>query len=309
MSLGLVRSPKRLALLRLIALAAFVAGVAVSAQVQLPSAPMKQFGASISPAFDGWFDYPSGSQGFLASYYNRNTEQEVDVPIGPNNHFEPGDPDRGQPTHFLPRRRFGMFAIDVPKTFSKTDKVWWVVTVNGVTNKVPLYMNKDYYVSPFTSTEESPNGGHNAPPQIRFEEGGPSFQGPAITIGKAISRTATAGMPMALNLWIDDDALYSNGGSGPMTADRAPVTLTISKYRGTGAITIADARPKLTTTKGGKAMEPYSGKASTTVTFSQPGEYVLHVTANDYSGNGGGGSVCCWTNALLKITVSAAGSR
>jgi hypothetical protein len=56
--------------------------------------------------------------------------------------------------------------------------------------------------------------------------------------------------------------------------------------------------------KGGRPNEAYSGKAATTATFSAPGEYVLHVTANDYSGSGGGGSGCCWTNAMVKVTVS-----
>jgi hypothetical protein len=31
---------------------------------------------------------------------------------------------------------------------------------------------------------------------------------------------------------------------------------------------------------------------------------VLHVTANDYSGDGGGGFVCCWTTAMVKVSVS-----
>ena len=56
-------------------------------------------------------------------------------------------------------------------------------------------------------------------------------------------------------------------------------------------------------------MEPYAGKSATTVTFSEPGEYLLHVTANDYSGNGGGGSVCCWTNAMIKVAVTGGATR
>ena len=289
--------------LRLCALVALAAGAVVSAQVQLPSAPPKQFGASITPAFEGWFDNPDGTQSFLIGYYSRNVEQEFDITIGPNNHFEPGNPDMGQPTHFLTRRRFGMFAITVPKDFGKTDKLWWTLTVNGVTNRVPLYMHTDYNLSPFSSTEESPNGGHNVPPILRFEERGPSFQGPAITVAKAVSRQATAGTPMPLNLWADDDALYSTGGNGPMTGDRPPLNVTISKYRGPGPVTIADGRPKFDALKGGKPLEAYSGKASTTVTFGQAGEYLMHVTANDFSGNGGGGSGCCWTNAIVKVSV------
>jgi hypothetical protein len=30
---------------------------------------------------------------------------------------------------------------------------------------------------------------------------------------------------------------------------------------------------------------------------------MLHLTANDYSGEGGGGFQCCWTTALVKVSV------
>lgn len=279
-------------------------GVLLSAQVQLPSTPPKQFGASISPAFEGWYDNPDGTHTFLIGYYNRNTAVEVDIPIGPSNHFEPGNPDMGQPTHFLTRRRYGMFNVTMPKEFTRTQKINWSLTVNGVTNTTPFYMHTDYNVSPFKSSEESPNGQFNTPPVLRFEQKGPSFQGPATSVAKALMRTATVGAPMPLEFWADDDALYSTGGNGPMTNARPPVSLTISKYRGPADVTIADRSPKFEALKGGKPEEAYSGKASTTVKFSQPGDYMLHVTANDYSGNGGGGSVCCWTTTIIKVAVS-----
>ena len=85
-----------------------------------------------------------------------------------------------------------------------------------------------------------------------------------------------------------------------------PVKVTVSKYRGPGTATFDDVHPKFETLKGGKPDEPYAGKASTTVKFGQPGDYMLHVTANDYSDNGGGGSVCCWTTAIVKVTVKGA---
>ena len=47
----------------------------------------------------------------------------------------------------------------------------------------------------------------------------------------------------------------------------------------------------------------FSGKATTTVKFSQASDYVIHVIANDYSGDGGGGFGCCWSTALLKVAV------
>jgi hypothetical protein len=291
--------------LRVYATLLLVAGGALlSAQVQLPSAPQKQFGATISPAFEGWYDNRDGTHSFLIGYYNRNISTEVDVPLGPNNHFEPGVPDMGQPTHFLTRRRFGMFVVTVPKEFPKTQKISWTLTVNGVTNTTPFYMHTDYNITPFKSSEESHDNLYNTPPVLRFEQNGPSFQGPTAIVAKAFPRTATVGTPMPLNLWADDDALYSTGGNAPMKGGRPPVTVAVSKYRGPGDITIAERSPKLESVKGGNPDDPFSGKASTTVTFSQPGDYLLHVNANDYSGNGGGGSGCCWTTALIKVAVA-----
>lgn len=43
-------------------------------------------------------------------------------------------------------------------------------------------------------------------------------------------------------------------------------------------------------------------RVETTATFSEPGEYVLRVFANDRSG--GRGSQCCWTNAFVRVNVS-----
>ena len=37
--------------------------------------------------------------------------------------------------------------------------------------------------------------------------------------------------------------------------------------------------------------------------YLEAGDYVLHVTANDLSGEGGGGEVCCWTTAMVKVAV------
>ena len=76
------------------AMACAIVTAALSAQGQLlPSSPRKAFGASISPAFEGWFNNPDGSHTFLIGYYNRNWETAVDVPIGPNNYFTPGEAD------------------------------------------------------------------------------------------------------------------------------------------------------------------------------------------------------------------------
>ena len=292
-------------LLRLSVAATLALGsVALSAQL-LPSTPAKGFGASVTPAYEGWFDNPDGTHNFLIGYYNRNTQSEVDIPLGPNNRFDTPNPDLGQPTHFLTRRRFGMFIVTMPKEYQKTQKFYWTLTTNGVTTTVPFHMHTDYNITPMKSSEESPTREFNIPPKIRFTQNGPIFTGPFGQMSKALERTATAGTPMPLQIWADDDAQYSSGGNGPMGENRPVVTPILSKYRGPGKVTMA-AAPRFETTTGGKPLMPYSGQMTTTATFDQPGEYFVHVNINDYSGNGGGGSGCCWTTVLLKVNVRPA---
>ena len=90
----------------------------------------------------------------------------------------------GQPTHFLTRRRFGMFVVTMPKEFGKTQKITWTLTANGVTTSVPFHMHTDYNITPFKSSEESPNREFNLPPVLRFVENGPTLVGPLASIGQ-----------------------------------------------------------------------------------------------------------------------------
>ena len=254
----------------------------------------------------GWYTSADGSHTFLIGYYNRNWTAELDVPIGPENHFEPGAPDRGQPTHFLPNRGFGMFTITVPKDTPANEKLWWVLTVNGVTQRVPFHRSPDYNITPQQASEESPGGKYNKPPILRFSESGPAIQNPIANVANVIERVATVGMPMRLDFWVEDDGLYSSGSNAPMNEAARMVELVVAKYRGPGPVTVAKDHETWTALKGGKPGEPYAGRTSTTVNFSLPGEYLLHITANDLSGPGGGATGCCWTTSLIKVAVKGA---
>jgi hypothetical protein len=282
----------------LCAAGAIAGGVLLCAQ-QIPE-PRKQFGASVTGAFEGWFSNEDGSRSFLIGYFNRNTQQELDIPVGPDNRIEPGGPDMGQPTHFLPGRQWGMFAVPVPKDFTPQDKFTWTLFVNGQVTSIPLRLNPDYVISPFS--EISVN---NTPPVIRFEQNGPTIQGPIATLAKAPTRTASLSAPLVLTLWVTDDMKYTSGTSAPLSTPRPPITLTWSKYRGPGTVTFDKAKPPVEKIEklAPDDKAAFSGKATTNVKFSEPGEYVLHVTVNDYSGDGGGGFQCCWTTGLVKVSV------
>ena len=271
-------------------------GVVLSGQrIAIPE-PRRGAGDSITGAFEGWYYNPDGSRAFLVGYYNRNARQELDIPIGPNNRIEPGGPDMGQPTHFLTGRQWGMFMVPIPRDFKPDDSYVWTITANGQTTSIPLRTKADYVMSPFTEIAVG-----NTPPVIRFEQTGKTTQGPIATLANAPTRTATVGTPLALPLFLTDDMKYTSGTSAPPSAQRAPASVRWSKYRGPGNVTFEKARPELEKLSQAEGM--YSARATTNATFSEAGDYVLHITANDYSGDGGGGFGCCWTPGLVKVSA------
>jgi hypothetical protein len=267
--------------------------IVLSAQ-SLPLEPRHEFGASVTGAFEGWFKNADGTFSLLLGYFNRNSNQEIDIPIGPNNRIEPGDPDRGQPTHFLPGRQWGLFAVKVPADFGD-NKITWTIVANGQTMAIPASLKVDYEISPFEEAAV-----HNTPPVLSFEERGTIVQGPQ---GLTVDRTAKVGTPLPLTVWPSDDAKLTTSSGAPPQNLSGPVVLTWSKYRGPGEVTFAKTKPDVEKIQRKDVQLAFTGKSTTTATFSQPGEYMLNVTANDYSGEGGGGFQCCWTTAKVKVTV------
>jgi hypothetical protein len=101
-----------------------------------------------------------------------------------------------------------------------------------------------------------------------------------------------------------DDARYASGTMAVPRKLPPPVQLTWSKYRGPGVVSFDAVSPRVQTIAGGGVNVEFRGTATATARFSEPGDYVLHLLVNDFSGEGGAGEVCCWTNALLKVTVT-----
>jgi len=250
---------------------------------QLPLDPVRDSGASVTGALEGWYKNPDGSHTILVGYFNRNLKQTLDIPAGPDNRIEPGGPDQGQPTHFLPRRQWGVFSVVVPRDFGNK-RLTWTITANGQTTTVPLHLDPQWILTPFEDA-----GVGNTPPVIRFDAKGAAFTGPPR--GFAQSLTAQVGEPLALNVWITDD-----GKQAPEARPRQgpPANIVWSKYRGVGDVAFENARP----------LVGADGKASTTVQFSAAGEYIIRGQSNDSTGDGGGGFQCCWTNIHVKVTVT-----
>ena len=271
--------------------AALVGGVIVAAQGpqsnSLPLEPFKERGASITPAYEGWFANPDGSFSILLGYYNRNSREALDIPVGPNNKIEPGPIDQGQPTHFESGRQWGVLVVKVPKDFGKKT-VTWTITANGETQAIPFALQNPYNIAPMKEI-----GMMNEPPKIAFTQGGPQFQGPPMAI--AATLTGKAKTPVALNMWVEDPkGRGQEAGGGRGRGPSSVANLSLHHYRGAGTVTFDKARLPVPT---------QGAQVSATATFSNPGEYMLRVQANDESGEGGGGFQCCWTNTYVKVTI------
>src|SRR5437762_5511320 len=125
--------------LRLAAVLGFVSAVATSSLVAQQNASQlvtvrHASGQGVSPVYEGFDINPDGSYNMWFGYMNRNYEEELDLPVGPDNTFEPGA-DRGQPTHFTTRRHKDVFKVTVPKDFGDGTLVW-KLKAHGQTEQV-----------------------------------------------------------------------------------------------------------------------------------------------------------------------------
>src|SRR5215475_6227167 len=118
-------------------LAALTLGTASYAPGQLtspiPYTGQYSRGQDVVPVYEGWKPNPDGTFAMYFGYFNRNYQEELDIPIGANNNTEPG-PDHGQPTHFYPRRQMFVFKIDVPKDWGLERRLVWTLNIRGKTN-------------------------------------------------------------------------------------------------------------------------------------------------------------------------------
>lgn len=216
-------------------------------------------------------------------YFNRNFTQELDIPIGPDNKVDPGPADQGQPTHFIPRRLWGTFAVPVAKDLERRliaekKSVTWTLRANGQTVTIPANMGPAYAIDAL----KEPTVG-NTPPVLQFEGAPASGTGP---LGAKASIKAVAGTPVTVKYKVTDDkkALPMKRNIG--------VTLKWVRYRGAGAVAIADET---------KSVDG-NGDAAVTLNFAQPGEYILRVEASDTEIHD---FHCCWSNGFVHASVSA----
>ena len=276
-------------------------------------------GQVISPAYEGWRTEDDGSLAMVFGYMNQNWAEEFDIPIGPDNNIEPGGPDRGQPTHFYPRRSPFLFTIRVPKDFGDKEIIWTLKT-HGKVEKAYASLKNDYMIdNQVISTEVGGDFGSlrdelrtNIPPELKVE-------------GDR-NRSVKAGMPLTLTaLAKDPDNIPPRRGRGAsptptVTANalyRAPSSLVPASgpglrlswivYRGkAAAVTFSPDQMKTWTDTRAYANSPWSppyfipepppdNTWIVQATFKEPGTYVLRAVASD-------GAVFTYDNVTVTVT-------
>ncbi|HUC76915.1 MAG TPA: hypothetical protein VMS04_16555 [Vicinamibacterales bacterium] len=285
--------------LRTLFISALVAAAALRGSGQSYSS-----GQPVWPAFEGWEQNDDGSANLVFGYMNDNWQEEFDVPIGPGNTLEPGGPDRGQPTHFQPRRNRFVFRVRVPNNWADKEMIW-TLTTHGVARKAYATLRTDLQIENIDiMSETGALGAGTSNPEIRGDKP------PVVEIVGSRSLTATVGKPVTLAAIVTDDGIPRPRGSGigrgrGEGADfpRPPSRLTVGKnlglhlswfvYRGPAAAVSFEPRQIKTwedTREGANSpwaprwiapAVPAGGKYVAEVTFGEPGTYVLRARADD----------------------------
>ena len=255
---------------------------------QMPLAPHSGRGQTVTPVFEGWYRNADGTFSLSFGYFNRNLEEALEIPIGPDNYMEPGPANQGQPSHFQPRRHWGVFAVNVPADFGY-ERLVWTLKIRGETFVIPGSLNRDWEIDALRGEA----GSGNTPPSISFHSGGAEGSGPAGVTGEALM--ASVGTPLSVTVWASDDGSPSSAVR-EIGEEGEPVTLTWFKHQGPGAVSFSEATHEV---------DAGGGEAKTMATFGEAGSYVLRVRANDASGVVGAGyAQCCWTNGFVNVTVT-----
>jgi hypothetical protein len=281
----------RLAIASTVVVAARAGVLRAQTPGQLPTAiPQTKFasGQNVVPYFDGWIKNADGSFDLVFGYFNRNWQETVLIAPGPDNRVEPGQPDQGQPTVFLPRRQGWVYRVRVPSDFGKK-VVTWTITVNGKTEHAyGELLPVEEITERIVMTRGNLNPGDGDPNKP-----------PSVTIAPVAG--AAPSQPIALTALVTDDGLpkprepikrtqaadatrIQQQTNSAATAQRRGLNVSWMQLRGPAKITFEPSG----------AATVADGKATVTARFPKDGTYVVRATAND-------GALSTKTDATITV--------
>jgi len=248
--------------------------VALVAMAPLLSAQSLSYtkGQNIAPAYEGWEQAADGTKYFVFGYMNRNWEEEIDVPVGPENGFAPGAADQGQPTHFLPRRNRFVFKVKVPATFKEKDELVWTLTSHGKTEKAYASLRPDYVLDDVVKASETGAlGAGTSSPEVRGNKA------PTVKVQELSKRSVKTDEPLEMIAQVKDDGIPKRRGLGAGAAVRAAGAGGVSETATPANSPLLNAamRPPTRITVGKNvglhlSWFLYRGPVGATVTFDPP---------------------------------------
>ena len=242
-------------------------GVRVNAQIQYPGGTQYLKGQDVSPTFDGWEGNADGTYSFYFGYLNRNSQEELDVPIGPENKFDLGDGDQGQPTHFYPGRRWFVFKVIVPKDWPKDKRLIWTLTNRGRTNLSKGWLQPEWEIDQLLISKNAISD-----PFLRTSNSNPSPDNKAPVIAGVATQTITLPAAARVKVTATDDGL-PKPGPGDRGGRVQGVQVRWIFFRGPGKVQFD---PDVSPAVYGKPLT-----SETKVNFSAPGKYRIRAIATD----------------------------
>lgn len=274
--------------MRTLAAGAGALGLALALATSAAAQQGYTHGQTVAPVYEGWEENPDGSFNLVFGFYNRNCEEFLHIPIGPDNHIEPDGPDRGQPTTFYTRRGWFNFRIRVPADFGDNEVVW-TLTSQGSTEQAYATLDPEYVLSKRIQMMNEGGFGQRA--------GEGQNQAPTVTIAGDMMQTVAVGQPLSLTASARDDGL-PEPHRGQDDAPGAGLLAGWSVYRGEPDAVrfdpeqfnpdLRDRHPRTTACKRPIATPDWArdrlqpdGTFPVTVTFDEPGSYMLRAMAHD----------------------------
>jgi hypothetical protein len=265
---------------------ALALGLTVGVRAQPPAPtyiPQTKFssGQDIQPVFEGWLRNADGTFTMVFGYFNRNWVEELAIPAGPDNKLEPGEPDHGQPTYFLPRQQRFLFRVQVPADWGQKDLIWTIVAHGKTEKAYARLLPAEEITERMIRTRGGLSPGEDDPNQP-----------PSITIAPV--GAASVSNALTLTALVTDDGL-PKPRPAPKPRPGAQSNTVVNRPRGLNVSWLEYKGPAKVTFEPAGMVMVSGGKAGTTARFAEPGTYVLRVTAND-------GALSTITDVTITVT-------
>jgi hypothetical protein len=228
-------------------------------------------GQDIAPTFDGWERNSDGTFSMYFGYLNRNSAESLVVPVGPENNFDLGGGDQGQPTYFHPNRRWWVFKVVVPADWPADKKLVWTLTTRGKTSQAKGWLQPEWEVDKSLIAGYAPQdpfltGVSGGNPDDEEANKAPVLQGPA-------TQSVTLPQTLTLRLTAKDDGLPRPVPDASKRRQQG-VRVRWILYRGPAPVRF---EPEITPA----AIHGKPVAAETRVMFKEPGDYRLRAIAMD----------------------------